>query len=104
MLVGSRPTGILWLLRVRPRAVPPDRELLRLAVPLRVPAADDGDDVARRRRDGKSDPEAVGRAHDDDAPGGGGSRRLLRGGTRRCDRREGSKQFIRDDYPRSPAF
>jgi len=51
--------------------VPPDRELLRLAVPLRVPAADDGDDVARRRRDGKSDPEAVGRAHDDDAPGGG---------------------------------
>ena len=37
MLVGSRPTGILWLLRVRPRAVPPDRKLLRLAVPLRVP-------------------------------------------------------------------
>ena len=37
MLVGSRPAGILWLLRVRPRAVPPDRKLLRLAVPLRVP-------------------------------------------------------------------
>ena len=37
MLVGSRPAGILWLLRVRPRAVPPDRELLRLAVPLHVP-------------------------------------------------------------------
>jgi hypothetical protein len=33
--------GILWLLRVRPRAVPPDHELLRLAVPLRAGKAQD---------------------------------------------------------------
>jgi hypothetical protein len=37
MLAGSRPAGILQFLRVRPRTVPPDRELLRLAVPQRVP-------------------------------------------------------------------
>ena len=37
MLVGSHPTEILWLLRVRPRAVLPDCKLLWLAVPLRIP-------------------------------------------------------------------
>jgi hypothetical protein len=52
MLVGSRPAGILWLLRVRPRAVPPDRKLLRLAVPLRVPR-DSGEarDIAIEEKD-----------------------------------------------------